>query len=371
MHAQTETGERALLAATVEDESREIEQRWFERVKASVGDSHHPASAPELRNAIPPYLRRVAELLREDHATEEARVVAWKDVAREHALTRVRVGFDIDQLVREFILLRQVITEVARERGANGGGDAALADVIDAAIAASVKSYVDSRDYATRQAEAEHIGFLTHELRNPLTTALITASRLKRNLDLASRYGRALELLERSLFRLRDLIDRVLLTERLEAGKVTAQAAQTTLRDVTEAALAPAQLQARERGLALDVDVDLDTPVFVDRELTVSALQNLVDNAIKFTDEGRVQVIAEERANEVMVHVYDNCHGLSPQELAIIFEPFRRGHSQKPGTGLGLSIARRAIEAQGGMIGAESDGERGCHFWVTLPKPRH
>jgi signal transduction histidine kinase len=82
-------------------------------------------------------------------------------------------------------------------------------------------------------------------------------------------------------------------------------------------------------------------------------------------------VFSEDRPHDVVVHVYDNCHGLSPQELAIIFEPFKRGHSSKPGSGLGLAIARRAIEAQGGVIGAESDSERGCHFWVTLPKPSH
>jgi signal transduction histidine kinase len=65
--------------------------------------------------------------------------------------------------------------------------------------------------------------------------------------------------------------------------------------------------------------------------------------------------------------VHDDCEGLSPEELRVIFEPFHRGHSKKPGSGLGLAIARQAVEAQGGAIHARSSSERGCHFWCTLP----
>ncbi|HET6283849.1 MAG TPA: ATP-binding protein, partial [Polyangia bacterium] len=62
--------------------------------------------------------------------------------------------------------------------------------------------------------------------------------------------------------------------------------------------------------------------------------------------------------------------GLSDQELDSIFKPFHRGQTSKPGTGLGLAIARREIEAQGGAIHAETEGE-GCHFWIALPKRSH
>ena len=90
---------------------------------------------------------------------------------------------------------------------------------------------------------------------------------------------------------------------------------------------------------------------------------------MKFTDRGRVELKIETNASEVTVHVHDDCDGLSSEELRTVFEPFKRAKSDKAGTGLGLAIARRAVEAQGGRIGAESNGERGCHFWLTLPKP--
>jgi signal transduction histidine kinase len=102
--------------------------------------------------------------------------------------------------------------------------------------------------------------------------------------------------------------------------------------------------------------------------LTRSAVQNLLENAVKYTDEGEVRLQVEDRQDELVIHVRDNCHGLSPEELQTVFEPFARGHTKAPGTGLGLAIARRAIQAQGGRVEAESPGERGCHFWVAIPK---
>jgi signal transduction histidine kinase len=88
---------------------------------------------------------------------------------------------------------------------------------------------------------------------------------------------------------------------------------------------------------------------------------------VKFTDEGSVDVEVEKTNEGIAIHVRDTCPGISPEELSTIFEPFKRGSLNKPGSGLGLAIARQAIEAQGGSIGAESELEDGCHFWIKLP----
>ena len=91
----------------------------------------------------------------------------------------------------------------------------------------------------------------------------------------------------------------------------------------------------------------------------------------RFTDHGRVALVADNLPDKALIHVHDNCDGLSDEEIKTIFEPFKRAHPGKAGTGLGLAIARRALEAQGGEIGAESGANGGCHFWLTLPKPHH
>jgi two-component system sensor histidine kinase TorS len=162
----------------------------------------------------------------------------------------------------------------------------------------------------------------------------------------------------------------VLLTEKLEAGRLEPRPVDVKVGELVDRATAAARWLALAKGLDFDVRCDPERTVRTDVELTQSALQNLVDNAAKYTDTGKVEVVVElEPEASWSVHVRDSCSGLSPEELRTIFEPFRRGHTSKSGTGLGLAIARRAIEAQGGTIHAESPGAPGgCHFWFTLPR---
>lgn len=368
-----ERAKRTMLAEAIERRAKDIEQRWLETVQKEVAASRTDISPTELRDAIGEYIVRLAQALRGEESIETGGGAAWSDVASEHAVTRVRLGFDIDQLVREFILLRRVLSNVAREELLVGNGlqYERLADLIDAAIAKSVKTYTDYRDLAVRRQQAEHIGFLTHELRNPLTTAMMAASRLRKTFDPAKAEGETFDMLDRGLQRIRWHIDAMLLTQRLEAREMECRPIDTSLGRIMADAMRAAELEASEKGIELSARYDPEIEIHVDPGLATSALQNVVDNAVKFTDRGRVDVVTENRPDEVLVHVYDNCEGLSAEELKTIFEPFKRAHARKEGTGLGLAIARRAVEAQGGEIGAESDGERGCHFWLTLPKPRH
>jgi signal transduction histidine kinase len=132
--------------------------------------------------------------------------------------------------------------------------------------------------------------------------------------------------------------------------------------------VASARQTAQQKGLRLEADFDPNLELEVDPVLTRSAVQNLLENAVKYTDEGEVRLAIEDHGSEIVVHVRDSCHGLSPEELRTVFEPFARGHTKAPGTGLGLAIARRAIQVQGGRLEAESPGDSGCHFWITLPK---
>ncbi|MEO6573226.1 MAG: HAMP domain-containing sensor histidine kinase [Polyangiaceae bacterium] len=225
---------------------------------------------------------------------------------------------------------------------------------------------MDARDYEARRVEAEHIAFITHELRNPLGTAMLTATQLA---DApAAKRSRLWELLHRSHRRLRDLVDSVLVLEEVATSQVLPVLAEITLGELLGPLLVKAELAARAKGLVFMATVDPDLVAWVDRKLATSALQNVVDNAIKYSDEGKVAIVVVEQPAHVVVHVYDSCEGLSEEELAVVFEPFRRGRFDKSGSGLGLAIAQRALLAQGGSIGGESTGEGGCHFWLTLPK---
>ena len=358
------------LGQLIDRQCDDIERRWLKRLEREVARVHVEPTA--LRDGIPDYLAALAQLLTSGQTVAQlaegaGAAAAWAKVAREHGITRVRIGFDIEQLVRESIVLRQVIGEVAEEHGLGGAGtETVLSDVLDAGIRVAVKAYVEARDFDARRKQAEHIGFLTHELRNPLSTVALTASQLRRHAT--PEQERIFEVLDRNLRKLGELIDSVLLTQKLEAGKVTFRPSEVRLGDVMDAALEGARSTAAEKHLEFRSSYDPEVRVRIDPDLTRSALQNVADNAARYTDSGAVEVTVDNRKDDVVIHVRDTCHGISTEELRTIFEPFERGSTPKPGTGLGLAIARRAVEAQGGAIGAESTGRSGCHFWIQLPK---
>jgi signal transduction histidine kinase len=364
-----ERNARNALATVLEERSGDIVERWLETLTRELpqGEELPPS---DLRDGIDDYLAKLAQTLCSERPIVPGGESAWKDVAREHAETRIRQGFDVSGLVHEFFLLRRVILGIAAEKGDPPVTEQAaiIADLVGAAVADAVASYVEARDYATRKAETEHVGFITHELRNPLSAAMNAATRLAAQPEVIKAAQPVLEVLQRSLGRLRDLVERVLEVERLDAGELTPKPVQLPLGRLMDASLQVARENAEKKGLQFRADFEPNTLLLVDAQLSTSAVQNVVDNAVKFTDEGTVHVTCEERTDDVIVHVRDNCGGLSHDEIETIFKPFRRGHTHHRGTGLGLAIARKSIEAQGGTIGVESPEDHGCHFWLTLPK---
>src|SRR6266496_2924396 len=355
------------LGRLIEAAAPEIERRWLEQVQRDVAEAQG-VELTQLRDGIPDYLSAMVRLLKAGdlgllagHAGS-----AWADVAREHGITRVRIGFDISQLIHEFVVLRRVIAEVAGRDPDLANAKALIGEIVEAAIAVAVKAYVDARDIDARRTQAESIAFLTHELRNPLTTAVLTASRLRS--QARPEDARLVETLLRNLGRLNELIDGVLLTQKLDAGQMVVTPSDVELGPLLDSALEAARKVAETKRLAFHVSYDPGLTARLDPELTRSAIANLVDNAVTYTDAGEVDVEVLDRRDEILVNVRDTCPGLSAEELRTIFDPFKRGRSAQRGTGLGLAIARRAVEAQGGSIHGESPGTTGCRFSITLPK---
>jgi len=353
----------------IERQRDEIEQRWLERVRHDLLKKPG-VELTQLRDGIPDYLVELAKALRDAESTagylDQRGESAWSKVARDHGITRVRIGFDIGQLVHEFVVLRRVIFDVVQkhEPGFNPA-DSGLTELLDSAIGVAVQSYVDARDYEMRRAQAANIGFLIHELRQPLSIALLTSAWLRAHAVLEQLPK--LDTLERSLHRLEELTNSVLLTEKLEAGEAHLQLRETKLSQLMEAVEGLKQV-AERKGLRFRATYDPELTVVVDPTLTRSVIHNLVENAVKYTDQGEVDVAITQTCDEIVLNVCDTCQGLSPEELQTIFEPFKRGRTGKTGTGLGLAIVRRAVEAQGGCIHAESPGPSGCRFTVRLPR---
>jgi len=372
------------MAKAIAGRRGEIIRRWTDRVAADAARRGHSVAPTGLRQGITDYLTRLTEVLapereRNGNGDGEAHgdppaTAAWREIARQHGLTRVRSGFDVRQLVRELVLLREVIVETlaADTFPLDGAQASRIAGVIDAAIAAVVHAYVESRDHAAETYHAQQVGFITQELRNPLTTAKIAVAQLRSQVQAAPGTARLLDALERSVERLQRLVQDVLLSERLGSGELRSNPVDVTLGAIMDDALRVPVRDAQAKRIHIETRFDPDLLLHVDPTLAVSAVQNVVENAVRYTTEGSVQIEGEDRGGEAAIHVRDMCSGLSAEELETIFEPFRRGHAGRAqGTGIGLAIARRAALAMGGEIAADSSESVGCHFCLTLPKSRH
>ena len=166
------------MADAITRRKREIIERWLDQVRKRL--ENRTIDAADLEDGLEQYLEGISETLKKrENPVQTNGGTLWEEVAREHAATRVKLGFNISQLIEEFFILRRIIFDVAREEDLLTGDRAeAISELISAAVGSAVKSYTDARDYSTRRAEAEHVAFITHELRNPLTTALLAASEL-------------------------------------------------------------------------------------------------------------------------------------------------------------------------------------------------
>lgn len=159
---------------------------------------------------------------------------------------------------------------------------------------------------------------------------------------------------------------------KIEAGVITLKPAPVHLPGDLHHELAAYCEVARDRAIELDVETDgCEMVATADVQRVRQVLGNLVSNALKFTDAGRVQVRFESRQNVALVSVEDSGIGIAAEHLLTLFEPFKRieipGQQTREGTGLGLAIARQIVEAHHGAIRVQSDGRTATTFVVELP----
>jgi PAS domain S-box-containing protein len=230
---------------------------------------------------------------------------------------------------------------------------------------------------ASSQAKSRFLATMSHELRTPLNGMLGMAQLLALpDVDEATRRACSETLLE-SGRTLQALLNDVLDLSKVEAGKL----------EVTHAALAPSVLAsavrtlfaavATQKSLAFDVRFDgpATTRVLGDPMRLRQMLSNLVGNALKFTEAGRVEAVLslEGQGDETWLRcvVSDTGPGIAPAQQQRLFQPFAQledGHSG--GTGLGLSIVRQLAVLMGGDAGLESEVGQGSSFWFHVPAPR-
>jgi signal transduction histidine kinase len=237
--------------------------------------------------------------------------------------------------------------------------------LLDDAIAIAVTQFDQRRSVETKTDELTKLGFLAHELRNALATAVLSVAIIRSGKAGVS--GKTADVLDRSLSRMRDLIDRSMAEVRLRVETAPLRE-HVRLLDVIDEIETTAAPDAARRNVTLGMLVDGTIEMMTDRQLLVSAISNLVQNAIKYTKVGtRVQLEAQRKTGgRVVIEVADACGGLPPGRAEELFAPFVRATDEPSGVGLGLTIARRAATRLGGELSVRDLPGNGCVFVLTL-----
>jgi two-component system, OmpR family, sensor histidine kinase VicK len=251
----------------------------------------------------------------------------------------------------------------------------------------TVLSYVTMFDSLWRQSELyekleahdriqrEFINIAAHELRTP-TQAIIGYSELLQN-DPGENAADMLKSLTRNAYRLQALITNILDVARIEAGTLILDRENLSLNDLISTTIADAQNQVKASGKRIETSYShkqiqqqaqemMDIIVYADKDRILQVLSNLLNNALKFTKEGRIAITTEKEDNQVIVKIKDSGSGIDPEIFPKLFEKFA-SKSQK-GTGLGLFISKNIIGAHGGRIWAENNPDGiGATFAFSLP----
>ncbi|GEM_PF-2873456 len=225
------------------------------------------------------------------------------------------------------------------------------------------------------QMKNQYLSIVSHELRTPLTGIKTFATMMGKGAlgKLPENQQRVIDSIREQSLRLEHEIDKLISLGRIESGDFAMDLEVFPIDELLRMVSEPFRQTARDRGIDLVLNLPEESPlVEADRDDLRRALQALVENAIKFTqDGGKVRISLATDADVLRVKVEDNGPGIEPKHRKRIFEkyfqvenPLTRHHG---GAGLGLSVARGVAEAHGGFIEVESEPGRGAEFTVCLP----
>jgi hypothetical protein len=226
------------------------------------------------------------------------------------------------------------------------------------------------------QVKDEFVSSVSHELRTPLTSVLGFLEILCDDEEVPPGAQAQLRVVQRNAVRLQALLSDLLQVGRDGEGGLQLRRTDVDLARLVRYAVEAARPQADKHRVSIAVDVPDDLRLSVDEQRIRQVVDNLVSNAVKYTDDGGSVSVVLRRDNEgIVLEVRDTGIGIAPHEVDQVFTRFFRGgralELHIPGTGLGLDIVSSIVAAHGGAVSLESELGRGSTFRVTLPFSEH
>jgi signal transduction histidine kinase len=293
-----------------------------------------------------------------------------------HGLQRVTDGFDIEEVVAEYNILRGCIHDLADRHGISLQGEPfhVLNRVFDGAIGLAVQTYAQQQAREVQRRREEYLAFVAHDLRTPLNAVSLATTLLEMELsDLASgsETFQTLRSLRRNVQHISELVGKVL-DENANLHAVDGihlQPRRFDLWPLVQSLLLDLRPVADVSGSRLLNQVPRELVVYADASLLRRIFQNLIANAIHYTPHGEV-ILGGRAASDrggVECWVRDNGTGIDSAIMDRIFDAGESDPRSEDGKGLGLAIVKTFVEAHGGSVSVESQAGAGTTFRLTLP----
>ncbi len=245
-------------------------------------------------------------------------------------------------------------------------------------IVRSREALAASRDRAeqSNRAKSEFLANMSHEIRTPLNAIVGFSQILLQNRETDQLSGKSLDYLryiKNSGEHLAELVNNILDLSRIEEGKMTVSRDRVEFRELFEGACLIHKEEAAKKGLILQQRYDDDIPdcIFTDKTKVTQILMNLLANAIKFSEKGKIQAQASVDGASIKLEIQDQGIGIEAERLGQIFDAFEQVDNTATrrfgGSGLGLAITKKLIEILGGIITVDSAPDLGSTFTVRIP----
>ena len=334
-----------------------------EKTKALAGS--HPTSE-QLSQGLPIFYDQLIMVLEKKlTAIPPEEMLA---TAAIHGKEYLRLGYSLSHVVHAYGAMCQAITELATLHNANISPSEfnIFNACLDVAIAAAVSEFQYRSNIVMEEREVLHLGFLAHELRNALSSATIAHDMIKAGL--VGMGGSTASVLEANLVRMRNLIDRSLSEVRMRADS-DLYIEKFRLADLLDQIMITAQIDSNKRNQTIHTEVDWKIEVEADRQFILSAVANLIQNAIKYTKRGgNIWLRGKLVRDRVFIEIEDQCGGIETDRIKTMFEPYVQDSENKSGLGLGLAITQRAVQLSQGKITVNNTPGVGCSFTIEIPQ---
>jgi signal transduction histidine kinase len=365
------------LALALRDRAEAIVFAW-EQAVVQILPSADQMTAAQVRDHIPEIIETLAIAL---ESNEPAAVDDLRQDSRSHGAVRFHQHYNPRELIIEYRLLRRVIMEEVYQaaQGRLSLNDIVVLDMgVDTAMQQGLLALIQHQHeqiQSATESESKYLRFLSHDLRNNLNQVVLVLELLRGRLEGVNGFGQDVNDIQsahRTIMNTITGMDALLQAERLRKGMVHAKAEPVALPDLAAEVGHQFLSQARQKGLEVTWQCPAGATVRSDQDLILVVLQNLVGNAVKYSDKGMVQIIVERWTRDGKqgwtIAVTDQGPGIGAEDRQRIFEAFARGQTHgQAGVGLGLAIASAAAKLLNARLSVESQVGSGSTFRLEFP----